>query len=183
MGNTGSDGTVCSTALADTYRYWQWDATPNDLTWPVPPTSNHGYTKNQTVNAGNQLWWAIYGECLNGAVEEVNTSQFPAYAFAKYFVVPPSAGCTILDLCNRAAWQVLNCFAWGPDVYGSCGRTEGNSWNTYANDAFNQTGASSISPDYLLGRSGYPNNTSIWASYADAPLQWNGSGSTYGCWE
>jgi hypothetical protein len=174
MANLHQYGIVCSTALASEYEVWQQSNSPNDLTWPRPPTSNHEYTKDQTINAGNNLWWAVYNDCMQ---QPVLGQHYPVN-----WTIASIAQCNMPQLCMNAAYQVLNCFVWGPDIYGSCGRTESDSWSYYVNNTIDQTGANSISPDYILGRSGYPSDTSVWAPYPDSPVQWSGAGNVYGCW-
>lgn len=168
-GNTANGpGVVCTTAIGFSYAKWRTFVNPS---FPRPNIPRHNYSKQQTVNAGNALWNAINTMCLNGlSWSERNMDWL--------------ANCNSTAQCQQAAWQTLNCFFDGPNVYGACDGQSTSNWNTYVNDGSpqNDYGANSLSPDGLLGWSGLPTNDSLWAPYVDHPVQWSGSGNVYGCW-
>jgi hypothetical protein len=161
-------GVVCTTAIGYSYANWKFYDNP---AFPRPNIPRHNYSKQQTVDAGNALFNAIFQMCFSGL-------SWSEHAFDWV------ASCDSGAACGRAAWQVLNCFFDGPSVYGSCDGQSTSNWNTYVSDGSpqNDYGANSLSPDGLLGWSGLPTNDSLWAPYVDHPVQWSGSGNVYGCW-
>jgi len=157
-------GVVCSTSLAYGFAAYRAQVNPN---YSKPNIAQQYYTKSQVVNAAVALWYAIDDQCLAGLSWEEKAFDWVA-------------NCDASATCNRAAWQVLNCFFWGPNLDGSCTNVDGTGFNSFANDPNQTDGARTLSPDGLLGYK-VPYN-SPWAAYGDSPVQWSGAGSTYGCW-
>jgi hypothetical protein len=171
-GNTGGSGqgrdpgVVCTTAVGYAYAKYRTYWNPS---YPRPNMPPHDYTKAQTISAGSALWNNVYSMCRSGLGFFENNFDWVA-------------NCDAEDTCRRAAYQVLNCFVFGANIYGSCTNPESSSWDAWVNGS-DQTPSRSLSPDGMLGWSGLPTNTSPWSEYADADLQWSGAGSTYGCWK
>jgi hypothetical protein len=161
-------GSVCTTAIGYSYANWRFYDNPSFHRGNIP---KHSYSKQQTVNAGNALFSAIWTMCYQGLGWFGQTFDWVA-------------SCNAATTCERAAWQTLNCFFSGRNVSGSCNGVYGSSWNAYVADNSPQgnQGAASLSPDGLLGWSGLPTNDNLWAPYVDNNVQWNGEGNVYGCW-
>jgi len=172
----GDRGIVCSQAPAWAYRHWVIDTAPTispGTEWIEP----HAYTHDETVAAADALWSSVYSDCraVNG--------DFWGIAFG---AIANAIGLSDLkdQICTSAAFQVLNCFLIGEDTNGGGCKDIRNIWiNQYRNSA--AAGAMSLSPDTLVGLSGRPmTGTTVgpWADSFEVPLQWNGGGSTYGCY-
>jgi hypothetical protein len=162
----GSPGVVCSTAIGFAYAKWKQFWNPS---FPRPNMPPHEYSKAQTHNAGNALWNNVHNLCLSGL-------SFTDTSFDWV------ASCNADDTCWHAAYQVLNCFMFGANVNGSCIDPESTTWPGWVSGT-DQTPSRTLSPDGMLGWSGLPLDTSVWAPYGDATVQWSGAGSTYGCWK
>jgi len=166
-------GIVCSQVPA--YALAKWAPSSN------PPISLRDdllaakrYTKEKTVAAGNALINSVYSECREG----IGKWEGTWLDVTSFFGFGPSRA----TVCDRAAAQVLNCFLNG-ERSGGCDDTSFSKWDAYVANA-SADGAFSLSPDGLLGWSGWPSsgrNVGPWAPWSDFPVQWNGGGSYSGC--
>lgn len=176
--STTERGIVCSQVPAYAYKQFIKAKAPK-----IPAgTSNYvnytTYTHSQTVAAGNALWWSVYNSCRG---EDAGFWGDIANSITSLYY-----GDSIQDTtCNHAAWQVLNCFFQGEDPNGGgCKTAASTPWNSYVADNA-AVGARSLSPDGIMGLSGHPTagaGVSPWANWKQGALQWNGGGSTYGCY-
>jgi hypothetical protein len=169
-------GIVCSQVPGYAYRHFVDSKQPK-----IPAGTNfmtvHTYTHAQTVNSGVALWYSVYNSCRG--VEPGFWGEIANAISVLYY------GDTIQEkTCSNAAWQVLNCFFQGEDPNGGgCKSISSSAWNAYAANGAAR-GARSVSPDALMGLSGHPTTTAAgpWANWRQNGLQWNGGGSTYGCY-
>jgi hypothetical protein len=166
---TNDRGIVCSQVPA-----WasskKFDASNRTIGGRISHTQ---YEKQATANAGVALWHAVAIECANGlGFWEVGVLELLNLV---------GAGPSASTVCKRAAWQVLNCFFKG----GECNDTSIQAWESWVADPNQRIGATSLSPDGLLGWGHFPTSgggVSPWANYVPNQLQWNGAGNVYRCW-
>lgn len=164
-------GIACSQVPAWGYRNWVLSAQPTDIAAGTEQISTHKFAKALTVDAGNALWSSVYDGCMN-----TDAGFWGQYVNAFTGLLGESLQ---QQTCTSAAYQVLNCFFQGENSNGSgCTSSDPSAWNTYQSN--HAIGARSMSPDDIMGLSGAP-NAGPWASATQVALQWNGGGSTYGC--
>jgi len=172
----GDRGIVCSQTPAWAYRHWIIDTAPNikpGTEWIEP----HAYGHDETVAAADALWNSVYSDC------RAVSGDFWGLVFASLANVTGVSDFKDA-VCSSAAFQVLNCFLVGEDTNGGGCKDIRNIWiNQYR--ASSAAGALSLSPDTLMGLSGRPrtgNTVGPWADAFETAVQWNGGGSTYGCY-
>jgi len=164
-------GIACSEVPAWGYRNWILSAQPTDIAAGTDQISTHRFTKALTVDAGNALWQSVYDGCMN-----IDLGTWGGLVNLFSTVMGPSLQ---QQTCHAAAYQVLNCFFQGENSNGSgCTSIDEGPWTDYEGN--NAAGARSMSPDDIMGLSGAA-GTGPWASGTQMALQWNGGGSTYGC--
>jgi hypothetical protein len=175
-------GMACSQVAPWAYRNWIVDTAPN-IPAGTQSMKVHNYTHDVTVAAGNALWDAVYEGCRNPSSSD-NAFAFlgKVVAAAVSQVAAGVIGTDFVDqTCHAAATQILNCFFQGESADGSgCTSIATAPWRNYKADptAF---GASSVSPEDIMGMSDGP-KTGPWSNWTQTTLQWNGGGSTYGCY-
>jgi len=174
VGMTGESpsnrGLACSQVPAWGYRNWVLQ-TDEDLGTFSREISTHKYSHAQTVEAGQALWSSVYGGCMD---------QDAGFWGGLVNAYTGLMGQSLQDqTCRSAAYQVLNCFFQGENSNGSgCTSSSATPWNNYK--AGTAAGANSLSPDDIMGLSGSA-NAGPWSTSTQEMLQWNGGGSTYGC--
>jgi len=165
-------GIVCSQVAPYAYEHWL-DVAGVALPSNAKPMSYQTYSRDETIAAGSALWNTVYDGCMDAAS--------PGFWGAIGGVLIDLIVGDTEDICIAAAWQVLNCFFEG-ETASSGGCTDASLWPWHdykLNPA--KSGARSLSPDGLQGLNGKP-ATGPWANWTIAVLQWNGGGSTYGCY-
>ena len=165
-------GIVCSQVPA--YGLAKWAPSDPSINLRDELLAGKQYSRDKTVAAGQALIASVYSECRDG----IGSWEGTWLDVTSFFGFGPSRA----TVCNRAAAQVLNCFLNG-ERSGGCDDTSFSKWNAYVANT-SAAGAFSLSPDGLLGWSGWPatgRNVGPWAPWSDFPLQWNGGGSYSGC--
>lgn len=179
VSSVGDRGIVCSEVPAWAYSHW-YHANQPKVRAGSERIVTFDYTHEQTAAAAAALVNSVYNECKGNEGGFWN---------ALWFILDPIsnliASATKEQICVNAAYQVLNCFLNGEELTGGgCKNVSSAPYNLYvANSSLG--GARSLSPDDLMGLSGRPVDVSRgpWVEFLETSLQWNGGGSTYGCFE
>lgn len=166
-------GLMCSQVPVYAYNHFVKESKPyirSGSEWVFP----HDYTHDETVNAGTALWNSVYNDCQGQGTD--------FWSVVGNSILSLGVGGDIKQTtCNNVAWQVLNCFYKGEDLAGGGCKDVGNAaWTQYRNSP-SMRGASSTSPDESMGLIAGRDKQGPWSQFVQGPLQWNGGGSTYGC--
>ncbi len=180
--NAALRGIACSQVPAWGFANW-WQGTDLTVTPGTTLIATHQYGHSTTSKAGNALWNAVYQGCMTPTLSTDPWTQLGnVVSVLVNSTVETVTGLNFQDtVCQAAAWQILNCFFQGENSDGTgCRSIASAPWTAYKADR-SLAGANSVSPEDIMGLSGAP-KSGPWSNFTQASLQWNGGGSTYGCY-